>query len=73
VKHLPSYARPVFVRIVDNLAMTETFKTKKQQLIDDGFNPSVVTDVMLTDDAKSGAYVALTADYYTRLFKPLAR
>lgn len=72
-KHLPPYARPVFVRIVDNIAQTETFKQKKQQLIEDGFDPSVVTDILLADDAKRGAYVPLTAEYYARLIKPTVR
>jgi fatty-acyl-CoA synthase len=72
-KHLPSYARPVFIRLVDKVAMTETFKKKTRQLIEDGFDPSANTDVVLIDDPKSGAYVPLTVEYHSRLIKPLTR
>jgi fatty-acyl-CoA synthase len=70
-KHLPPYARPLFIRLVDELAMTETFKQKKQQLIQEGFDPAVVKDVLLADDAKKGSYVPLTAEHFARLFKLL--
>ena len=33
---LPAYARPQFIKIVSNLAVTETFKEKKRQLIEAG-------------------------------------
>jgi fatty-acyl-CoA synthase len=72
-KNLAPYARPLFIRIMDKVATTETFKQKKQQLIADGFDPSVITDTLYADDAKHGAYVPLTADYYARLIKPSAR
>ncbi len=54
--HLPPYARPLFIRIVDKLATTETFKQKKQQLIKEGFDPAAVKDVLLVDE--DGSYQA---------------
>ncbi len=72
-KNLPPYARPLFIRIMDKVATTETFKQKKQQLIKDGFDPSVITDRLYADDARQGAYVALTAAYHARLVKSSAR
>jgi len=66
-KHLPSYSRPLFIRIVEKLATTETFKQKKQQLVKDGFDPSVVKDILLVESADG--YVPLTAERYARLVK----
>ena len=31
-RHLPSYARPLFIRIMQNIPVTETFKHKKSEL-----------------------------------------
>jgi fatty-acyl-CoA synthase len=66
---LPSYARPVFVRIAAALAVTDTFKQKKQQLMQDGFDPARVTDPLFVDDSLHGSYVPLTAEVYARLVK----
>jgi fatty-acyl-CoA synthase len=56
---LPDYARPLFLRIVDDLAATETFKQKKQDLVEDGFDPSRIADPLYFNDASSGAYLRL--------------
>ena len=37
---LPAYARPLFIRIARELAATETFKQKKQDLAAEGFDPA---------------------------------
>jgi fatty-acyl-CoA synthase len=66
-KHLPAYARPLFIRIVDQIATTETFKQKKQQLIKEGFDPVVVKDTLLVDENSS--YRPLTAERYARFSK----
>jgi len=54
---LPSYARPLFLRLVPSLVATETFKPKKAQLAAEGFDPSRIPDPV---------YVR-TADGYDRL------
>jgi fatty-acyl-CoA synthase len=66
---LPSYARPMFIRIVPELAVTETFKQKKQLLIDEGYDPSQIDDPLLIDDAQQGTYAAFTATDYARLMQ----
>ncbi len=66
-EHLPSYARPLFIRIVDRLATTETFKQKKQQLIEEGFDPAAVKDALLVDE--NGSYRPLTAARYASFSK----
>ena len=61
-ERLPSYARPLFTRIVDNLSMTETFKRNKRKLVEEGFDRSIVRDVVLVCDEKARAYVPMTAE-----------
>lgn len=39
-RSLAPYARPLFVRIMDSLPMTGTYKLKKIELQEDGFNPA---------------------------------
>jgi hypothetical protein len=41
-QQLPSYARPVFVRIAKTLETTGTFKYRKVDLVADGFDPDKV-------------------------------
>jgi fatty-acyl-CoA synthase len=68
---LPAYARPLFLRIVANLAITETFKQKKHLLAQDGFDPAQVTDALYVDDG--AGYVPLDAETYTRINSGLMR
>jgi fatty-acyl-CoA synthase len=58
---LPSYARPVFLRILSTLEATGTFKPRKQDLMQAGFDPSRVTDPLYFDDARSQRYVPVDA------------
>jgi fatty-acyl-CoA synthase len=56
---LPAYARPLFIRLVHDLALTETFKQKKGELAGEGFDPHRISDPLFVDDAIAGAYVRL--------------
>jgi fatty-acyl-CoA synthase len=38
---LPSYALPLFVRVVESIAQTTTFKSRKVELRDEGYGPEV--------------------------------
>jgi fatty-acyl-CoA synthase len=53
---LPAYAHPLFLRIMDALSTTETFKHKKHQLVREGFDPADVTDPLYFKDAQTGLY-----------------
>lgn len=64
-KSLPSYARPIFIRIVDKLELTGTFKIKKTDLQKEGFNPSAVKDKLYL--YSSNDYVPLTEELYDNL------
>ncbi|XP_073941562.1 long-chain fatty acid transport protein 4-like [Choristoneura fumiferana] len=56
---LPSYARPLFLRIVNDIDMTSTFKLKKLQYQKEGFDPDVIADPMYF---RSGAqFVPITS------------
>ena len=68
---LPAYARPVFLRIVDSLALTETFKQKKQLLAREGFDPSAIADPLFADCGDG--YVKLDNDVYARINSGLIR
>ena len=50
-RELPSYARPLFVRIGAEIEITGTFKHRKVDLAKQGFDPAVVADPVLFADA----------------------
>ena len=62
---LPAYARPVFLRLVEGLAFTETFKQKKHALAKDGYDPAIIADPLLADTGQG--YVALDGALYARI------
>ena len=59
VSHLPSYARPLFLRLQDNIDTTDTFKQKKAPLVAQGFDPGVIADRLYVEDRQVEAYVGL--------------
>jgi fatty-acyl-CoA synthase len=64
---LPDYARPLFLRIRTEMDVTSTFKQKKVDLLEQGFDPSATTDPIYFDDAAAGAFVRVDAALYERL------
>ena len=62
---LPPYARPVLLRLCDSLQATETFKLKKADLAEEGFEPARVRDPMFWLEV--GGYRRLDGDAYARL------
>ena len=64
-ERMPAYARPVFIRIAHELAITETFKQKKQNLAAEGFDPGKVGDALHVD--AEGAYRRLDAILFERI------
>jgi fatty-acyl-CoA synthase len=64
---LPAYARPLFLRIRDDIAVTGTFKYSKTDLVRQGYDPSSITDVLYFDDPESGAFVQLDKTLYDRI------
>ncbi|MEA3172630.1 MAG: fatty-acyl-CoA synthase [Gammaproteobacteria bacterium] len=66
-QRLPTYARPVFLRILTSLEATGTFKPRKQDLVAGGFDPALVKDPLYFDDARSQRYVPLDAALYAAI------
>jgi fatty-acyl-CoA synthase len=66
-RRLPSYARPVFIRITDHMALTGTFKHAKADLVREGFDPAATDDPIYVDDAAARAYVRVDAALYRRI------
>ena len=61
VEQLPEYARPVFLRIRQDIDVTSTFKQKKIDLVKDGFDPDGTTDPIYFNDPQRKAFVRLDA------------
>ncbi len=66
-ERLPAFARPLFVRLRPALEITGTFKPKKQQLIDQGFDPATVSDPLYVADPAACSYVPLDQTTYRRI------
>jgi fatty-acyl-CoA synthase len=66
-ERLPSYALPLFLRIVAELEQTDTFKLRKQRLLQEAFDPSATCDPLYFDDGVQQAYIALDAALHGRL------
>ena len=63
---LPSYARPIFLRITNSVDTTGTFKFEKGRFRKEGFDLSVVKDKLFYFDSQVGEYCALTKEIYRK-------
>lgn len=53
---LPSYARPLFIRIQQEIAVTSTFKHQKMDLVKQGYNLQLIEkDAVYFYNTKEGA------------------
>jgi fatty-acyl-CoA synthase len=65
-RELPSYAQPLFVRILPAMDTTGTFKIRKVDLVADGYDPSRIKNPLFFHDPKRG-YVKLTKAVFDRI------
>ncbi|RZF40359.1 hypothetical protein LSTR_LSTR008789 [Laodelphax striatellus] len=65
-KSLPSYARPMFIRVLHEVEMTGTYKMKKGELQKEAYDPHVVKDKLFYLSSK-GVYEPLTEDIYSQI------
>ncbi|XP_018618870.1 very long-chain acyl-CoA synthetase-like [Scleropages formosus] len=65
--YLPSYARPRFLRIQNSFAVTETYKQIKIKLVEEGFDPSVIRDLLYFLDNNKKNYSPLGEDIYNSI------
>ena len=66
-QRLPAYARPVFLRLLQTIESTGTFKPRKQDLMNAGFDPARIKDKLYFDDPRTQAYVPLDAALYAAI------
>jgi len=67
IDRLPSYARPVFLRVRDQLEITATFKHTKQASIRDGYDPDAIEDALYFNDRERESFVRLDKCLYDRI------
>jgi fatty-acyl-CoA synthase len=65
--HLPSYARPLFLRIRNEVEVTGTFKYSKTDLVRQGYDPIATTDRLYFDSSESEAFTPLDKALYDRI------
>jgi fatty-acyl-CoA synthase len=70
---LPDYARPLFLRIVTALDVTGTFKLRKQELAEQGYDPGRFADPLYFHSVGQGGYVRLDALLHQRIIQGLER
>ncbi len=64
---LPSYAIPLFIRVQKDADTTGTFKYRKVELVQEGFDPSRVNDPLWMLDPEEERYVPMTAGRFERV------
>jgi fatty-acyl-CoA synthase len=63
-RELAGYARPLFLRRLEKMDVTGTFKHRKADLVRDGFDPSATSDPLYLRDDANKTYVPLTPELY---------
>ncbi|XP_044296068.1 long-chain fatty acid transport protein 4 [Varanus komodoensis] len=66
-KALPTYARPVFLRLLSKVQKTSTFKFQKMDLRKEGYDPSVVKDKLYFLEPRQGRYFPLDEAIFQRI------
>jgi fatty-acyl-CoA synthase len=56
---LPEYARPLFLRLQREIAVTGTFKQRKINLVSEGFDPAMTDDPIFFNDPATRRFVPL--------------
>ena len=64
---LPAYARPVFLRLLRHIESTGTFKPRKEDLVQAGFDPARIADPLFVDDLRKQAYVPVDAALFAAI------
>jgi fatty-acyl-CoA synthase len=56
---LPPYARPIFLRVKDEIEVTGTFKYSKVESARQGYDPTCTTDAIYFDSPEAQAFIRL--------------
>ncbi len=65
--NLAKYARPVFIRIIEEMDTTGTFKLKKNDLREEGFDLNKVNDVVYCLKPSSSTYEVLDQEWLDKI------
>jgi fatty-acyl-CoA synthase len=63
-QRLPSYARPIFLRLSPRIEVTGTFKQRKVDLVREGFDPEKIADPVFWLDPATSTYERLLPEGY---------
>lgn len=63
-RELPGYARPIFLRVEQDIEVTGTFKMIKNKLQEEGYDPGKVSDPLYVMKPGSDRYEPLTEAYF---------
>jgi len=66
-KRLAAYARPLFLRIRQQMEVTGTFKYTKSELVRQGYNPAATSDAIYFNLPERQAFVRLDETLYARI------
>ena len=64
---LPEYARPLFLRLRQEIDTTSTLKHRKLDLVEHGFDPAVVVEPLYFANPEVGEYVPLDEDLFHQI------
>lgn len=67
--NLPGYARPLFIRIIEDLPTTTTHKLQKNELKNQAFHLAQVAEELLVLDPETQSYRKLDSDFYDRVMR----
>jgi fatty-acyl-CoA synthase len=71
-RELPTYAQPLFVRMLPAIDTTGTFKVRKMDLVADGYDPAKIKGPLYFHDPKRG-YVKVTKSVFDRVSAGLVK
>jgi citronellyl-CoA synthetase len=69
IRSLPSYARPLFIRVLKELPTTTTHKLQKVELCKQAYHLDKVTDELLVLKLGEACYTRLDTDYYDKIIR----
>ena len=66
-ENLPVYARPVFIRILEDLPTTSIHKMQKNKLKEEAFNINEISETVLVKKPGEQEYTKLDSDFYSMI------
>ena len=67
VGELAEYARPLFLRIREEIEATGTFKPRKTDLMRESYDPSVTADAIYFNDPDRQSFVKIDPELFAKI------